>query len=157
MSELTAWRIVKERHAASAFDGEGARLYGGRWNSPGTALVYTAESRALAMLEILTHLPTAALLGLFVCIPVRFDDALVTELRRNALPADWRREPAPASTRQLGDAWVQAGGSAVWRVPSVVVPPESNYLFNPAHPDFRAIKIGAAEPIRFDARLVRTG
>ena len=157
MSELTAWRIVKERHAANAFDGEGARRFGGRWNSPGTALVYTAESRALAMLEILTHLPAAALLDLFVCIPVRFDERLVLALRPEDLPADWRREPAPESTRRLGDEWVSARRSAVWRVPSVVVPREWSYLLNPAHPDFPALKLGDVEPIRFDARLVKTG
>lgn len=156
MSELTAWRIVKARFAASAFDGEGARLYGGRWNSPGTALVYTAESRALAMLETLVHLPATALLGLFVCIPVRFDPRLVSVLPAGELPADWQREPAPESTRRLGDEWVCSQRSAVWQVPSAVVPRESHFLFNPAHPEFARLAIGEAEAIRFDARLIRT-
>ena len=156
MSEVTtAWRIVKARYAPDAFDGEGARLYGGRWNSPGTAVIYTAESRELAMLEILAHLPAAALLALYVCIPVRFEARLVTTLNERELPADWRVEPAPESTRQLGDAWARERRSAVWRVPSAVVPRESSYLLNPAHPDFDSLKIGEPEPIRFDERLLK--
>ncbi len=154
MSELTAWRIVKARYAASAFDGEGARRNGGRWNSPGTALVYTAESRALAILEILVHLPVAVLLAKFVCIPVRFDRRLVAVLPPDALPVDWQENPASGTTRRLGDAWVRADESAVWQVPSAVVPQEANFLLNPAHRDFGQLVIGAAEPVCIDGRLL---
>lgn len=150
---LSAWRIVKARHADTAFDGEGARRYGGRWNSPGTALVYTASSRALAALELLVHLPSPALLGAFVCRRVDFKDTPVSCLDAAELPPDWRAEPVPASTQALGDAWARAGNAVVLQVPSAVVPAEANYLFNPAHPDFSKLVLGPAEPFAFDPRL----
>jgi RES domain-containing protein len=150
----TAWRIVKTRLAGSAFDGEGARLHGGRWNSPGTRVVYTSESVSLALLEILVHLRAATALPTYSLISVRLDDAQVTALDRGRLPAAWRAFPAPAELARLGDAWAAAGGSLALEVPSAVVPRESNYLLNPGHPDFAALAIPPSEPFTLDLRLV---
>ena len=150
-----AWRIVKERHANDAWDGEGARLYGGRWNSPGVPAVYASESRALATLEVLAGLQTNSPLPAYVLIPAEFDDSLVLEVELKEVPADWRTHPPPPSTQQLGDVWIGEGRSAVLRVPSALVPKESNYVLNPRHPDFSAIRIGEAEPISIDPRLLK--
>lgn len=152
---LTAWRIVKKRGAANAFDGEGARLFGGRWNSPGVAVVYVASSRSLAALEMAVHLDRSMLLASFVLIPCRFDERLVTTVNRSTLPAQWRRDPASSTLAAIGDGWVKAGESAVLQVPSAIVEAETNFLLNPAHGDFRLIKIGAAEDFEFDPRLAR--
>src|ERR1700719_2551514 len=92
---ITAWRIVKARQAAGAFDGDGARVDGGRWNSPGTPVVYTSQSAALAALEILVHLGRASILRAYVLIPCTFDDAVVSRLDRRRLPKSWRSYPAP--------------------------------------------------------------
>jgi RES domain-containing protein len=151
----TAWRLVKTRHADSAFDGEGARRHGGRWNSPGTRIAYAAETRALCLLEVLAGLGTVKPLQSYVLIPVTFDDALVLSVPIDDLPPDWRRSPPPASTRRLGDAWAEQQRSAILRVPSVLVPAEHNYLLNPAHPDFRDLRIGVSEEVAIDARLLR--
>ena len=105
----TAWRIVKARYAEQAFDGEGARLYGGRWNSPGVRVVYASDSIALAALELLTQLNDATLLPKFVTIAAEFDAGLASELERPKLPRDWRSHPAPAELQQLGDGWVKRG------------------------------------------------
>lgn len=148
-----AWRIVKVRHAATAFDGEGARRYGGRWNSTGTRLVYTSGTRALAALETLVHLNPPIVLQ-YVAIPVAFDAALVETIPPSALPADWTEAPPPPSTRRTGDLWVTQARSAVLEVPSVIIPGEPNYLLNPAHADFKRIRIGGAEPFSFDPRLL---
>ena len=152
-----AWRLVKARHAASAFDGEGARLHGGRWNSPGTRVVYVSSSRSLAALELLVHLEIAEALEHYAVIEVRIPAQAITRLDRRRLPPDWRNDPPPAAVRALGDAWVQAASSVALEVPSVVVPEETNYLLNPAHPSFRRIAIGSARPFRYDARLGRRG
>jgi RES domain-containing protein len=149
-----AWRIVKARHSASAFDGKGARLYGGRWNNPGVAIVYTSESQALAALELLANLEGALLLASYVVIPVEFDDSLVAALDERSLPADWGTHPAPASARAIGDAWIAAASSAVLRVPSTIVPSEHNFLLNPAHAQFRRLTIGKPRPFAFDPRIV---
>lgn len=152
---ITSWRIVKAKHAPNAFDGLGARSAGGRWNSPGVAMVYTAQSAALAALEILVHVNSSILLSSYVLVPCSFDARLVLQLDRAHLSARWREYPAVPSLQSLGDAWVKNRLSAVMAVPSAVVAMESNYLLNPAHPDFGAIEIGAPQPFDFDARLVR--
>jgi RES domain-containing protein len=150
----TSWRIVKSRHASTAFDGEGARLYGGRWNSPGTRMVYTSRSVSLAVLEILVHLRETALLSSYSLIAARFDDALIEGLDHSRLPDGWRTFPALSELQHIGDEWVRSQRSAVLQVPSAVVERESNYLFNPAHPDFSSIVIGEPEPFTFDERLL---
>ena len=150
---LTAWRIVTARHKAKAFSGDGARLYGGRWNSRGTAVIYTAANLALASLEIVVNLPSPALLEDFIRIPIYFEPYLVEILDPASLPAEWNSRPISPCTRLLGDTWVKQQRSAVLRVPSLVVPEEYNYLLNPAHPDFGRITIGRAAIYHFDPRL----
>lgn len=150
-----AWRIVKAKHAGAAFTGEGARLYGGRWNSKGTAMVYTAGSASLAILEMLVHLDAHEILGSYLLAEVTFEETLVQEMDRARLPTDWRMDPPPPAMRSLGDQWVAGIGSAVLRVPSVLVDSESNYLLNPAHGDFPAIVRTVPRPFVFDPRLLK--
>ena len=153
---ITSWRIVKSKHRARAFDGEGARLAGGRWNSPGVPMIYTAQNAALATLEMLVHLNTSTVLSSYVLIACAFPEALVLRLDRDRLPARWRAHPAVPQLQLLGDAWMKNGLSAVLEVPSVIIQSESNYLFNPAHPDFPSIEVGPAQPFDFDARLTKS-
>jgi RES domain-containing protein len=149
---ITAWRIVKGRHAANAFDGEGARAEGGRWSSPETAVVYTSQSAALAALELLVHLGRASILLAYVLIPCTFDDAVVSRLDRRRLPKNWRSYPAPPSLQLIGDEWVTSGTSAVLEVPSAVIETESNYLLNPHHPRFHAVGLLNPQRFAFDLR-----
>jgi len=150
----TGWRIVKSRRTRSAFDGEGARLYGGRWNSPSTRMVYVAGSVSLAVLEVLVHLGDVGVLSSYSLCAVEFEDGLIEPLDRSRLPADWRSYPAPPGSREIGDAWVKGGSSVILEVPSAVVERESNYLINPAHPDFASVNVGEPEPFEFDSRLL---
>lgn len=151
-----AWRIVKATRArATAFDGEGARRHGGRWNSPGVRIVYTAESASLAALELLVHLQASRLLAAYALLPARFDEALVETLVTRGLPPRWKEYPAPVALQEIGDRWARGRRTVVLRVPSAVMPVESNFLINPEHPDFRRIAIGAPEPFAFDPRLRR--
>ena len=153
---VTAWRIVKAKHAASAFSGDGARRFGGRWNSPGVAVVHTADSMSLAMLEMLVQLQSQELLKRYLMIEVDFDDSLLTKVAPSDLPRSWRRSPPPAAIQRIGDDWVAESESAVLGVPSVIAPTEWNYLLNPAHSDFAKIGIGPKKRIRFDPRLIKT-
>ena len=150
---ITAWRIVKQKNEKTAFSGEGARLYGGRWNSPGTAMVYTAQSQSLAALEMLVHLDSADLLGEYAFLDVMIEESLIAALDLSILPKNWRSTPPLAKLRKFGDAWVQSATSAVLRVPSSLVPAENNYLLNPKHADFAKLQIGKTVPFRYDARL----
>jgi len=152
---LTAWRITKRKHARNAFTGEGAREFGGRWNNPGTAIVYTAQSQSLAALEMLAHLDSSELLRKYVLIGVEFDQSLISAVGPAALPRNWRSDPAPPEIRSIGDNWVLSGSSAILQVPSALVPAENNFLLNPAHQDFARLRFGKALAFRFDPRLNR--
>ena len=151
MSQRTAYRIVAPRFAATAMDGEGARLYGGRWNPPGVAVVYLASSRALAALEMLVHLDGPARRAEFVIIEVSFDAAQVSQ--PPPLPENWRHSPILESTRQIGAEWAASTRSLILEVPSAIIPEEPIFLFNPRHPDADSIQIGNPKPFFFDHRL----
>ena len=116
-------------------------------------MVYTAESRSLAALEVLVHSEDTRMLAAirWATIRVRIEDGLI-EIPQS-LPADWRRLPAPASTRDLGSRWVAEGRSAVLRVPSAVVEGEFNCLLNPRHPDFARLEFAPPQSFSFDPRL----
>ena len=147
-----AWRLVRKKFAKTAFDGEGAAKFGGRWNSPGTRIVYASETLSLAALETLVHLNPLVPIR-YVCFPVDFDDCLVEKLPAKKLPRDWKTQPPGPSIKAIGDAWAREACSAVLQVPSVLVPIESNLLLNPLHPDFGKIKLGKPQPFAFDPRL----
>ncbi|MEW6612437.1 MAG: RES family NAD+ phosphorylase [Pseudomonadota bacterium] len=151
---LVVWRLSKRKHIATALTGIGAREAGGRWNAEGTALVYTSASLALAALELFVHLPRAFAKLDFVSFRIEIPGGIPVEsLTPERLPPNWRQQPPPDSTQTLGTRWAAAGTSAVLQVPSVLVPSESNYLLNPAHPDFRRLVIADPESFTFDPRL----
>ncbi len=147
------WRICELDDARRAFDGEGARLFGGRWNFKGTPLIYTAESPSLAILEILVHVEPALLKRVLFRFKVEVPDGEVEALEPARLPSSWRDYPPSDETRTLGSEWALSRRSLVLSVPSAVVPEELNYLVNPAHPSFR--KLGIGQPVSFglDPRL----
>jgi RES domain-containing protein len=118
-------------------------------------VVYTAETRALATLEILAGLRSASALEPYVLIPATFDENFVETLDVTALPARWRKSPPTREVQVLGDQWAQEGRSAVLKVPSVIIPEEFNYVLDPAHPGFRLIERGQPIDLQLDARLVR--
>jgi RES domain-containing protein len=152
---ILAWRIIKQKHAKTAFTGEGARLYGGRWNSPSRPMVYTSESRALALAEILVHLESSGPISRYVTIRVEIDETFVANIPSGDLPKNWRADPAPKRLQIIGDGWLVSQVSAVLRVPSAVVVGESNYLLNPSHPDFPRLKIKGSEKFLVDRRLIK--
>jgi RES domain-containing protein len=147
------WRIVRMARAAAAFSGEGAAAGGGRWNTPGTPVVYLSEHKSLAALETLVHLSRRAAVR-FVFFRVGLPAEVIERLPRQALSAQWTHEPPLAETQAVGDGWVRENRSAVLAVPSVIIPEEFNYLLNPAHPDFKKISIGKPQPFAFDPRLL---
>lgn len=148
----TLWRVVKRQHAASAFDGKGAQRFGGRWNLPGRRAVYASASKSLAMLEILVHLDVGGALPDFVAFRFAIDDARIDQLAV-ALPREWRTTRGMLITQQIGDAWLAENSNLALQIPSVVVPEESNYLLNPAHPAFAKLDPGRPMPFNLDPRF----
>ena len=148
-----AWRIVKTKYAGSAFTGEGARLYGGRWSSKDRPAVYTSSTVALATLEMLVHLETSVTLPAYSLFLLEIPDALIEPLDPTRLPPDWQAFPAPRALQQIGDAWLISGTTPALRVPSVIVPTEFNYLLNPRHPRFVDLTVNPPRPYNLDPRL----
>jgi len=151
---MQVYRIARANRRYD-LSGYGAFLVGGRWNLPGLALLYTAESRALAMLEVLVHLPAADLPADMYLLTLDVPAGLSQEVLGPAdLPADWQRLSQPLPTAVLGHAWLQSARTLALRVPSVIVPQEYNLLLNPAHPEFAQVRLAAEpEPFSFDERL----
>ncbi len=151
----TAWRIVKSRHDEHAFDGEGSRRFGGRWNSTGHRTVYAAQSISLAALELLVHLGDRQALNGYSVHAIHFADRHVATVRPDSLPDDWRKYPAPHALHLVGNAWLAGRTTAVLAVPSAVIPLELNYLVNPEHPDFASLTTEGPLDFTFDTRLTR--
>jgi RES domain-containing protein len=151
---VTFWRITSRRHVKGAFSGEGARLYGGRWNLPGTPIVYTSPTLSLCALEYFVHVdPGLAPAGL-VAIAVDLPSGIsIPSLAVAELPDGWRRYPAPERLQDIGTAWALAATSAALRVPSAIIPHEHNVLLNPRHADFQRLRPRPAEPFAFDPRM----
>ena len=152
---MRVWRLVRPAfaEAAMAFSGEGARRYGGRWNSVGHAVVYTSEHLSLAALETLAHADRKRFARDLVAFEVRVPVDLIAVLDDADLPTDWRARPDAPAARAVGDAWLAARSHVALSVPSVLVPQERNLLLDPAHPRIQEVRIGAPVAFRFDDRL----
>jgi RES domain-containing protein len=153
MAQLIGWRIVKQKHARVAFSGEGARVFGGRWNSAGLSVVYCSEHLSLAALEILAHTQPVRLPGPFRAYRIRFDESLVTSITEKKLPKNWNAQPPGKASQHVGDDWIKSARSSVFAVPSVLVPLERTFLLNPKHPDFRKIEVRDLGGFVLDPRL----
>jgi len=151
---LRVFRVFERKHREEAFTGEGARRFGGRWNSPGVRVVYAATSFALALLEIMANARRGRIPpGIVFCTVDLPDGVHVDTLDELILPPTWYKAPAPPELQALGDAWVQRGESVALLVPSAITRIESNAILNPNHVDFAQLTIGALRDIPVDERL----
>jgi RES domain-containing protein len=153
VKKITTWRLVKSRFVKHAFDGEGARLYGGRWNSPGVPVIYTSATASLAVLEVFANAQRAELLSSFQTLSCTFDESHVIAVKH--LPPNWRHSPAPAALQEIGDEWLRTAASVILQVPSSIIQHESNYLINPLHADFKHVEPSPLEPFVIDLRLIQ--
>jgi RES domain-containing protein len=149
---VRVWRLCRKKYVA--FNGEGARIAGGRWNRRGTAVVYTSATLSLAVLEYFVNLPRAAAPQDLVAVPAELPAELpTTTIEESALPRGWRKYPAPEELAEIGTRWADEGATPVLAVPSAIVPHEKNYLLNPAHPLFDRIQVRKPEPLSLDSRM----
>lgn len=150
---MDVFRISKTKYA-NDLSGFGAEKFGGRWNSKGNAVLYTSSSRALALTEILVHIPVHFLQNDFSVIHLELPkSALVKEFKLSDLPSNWKQIPASQSTQIIGDYFIEENNFLALKVPSVVVEQEFNYLINPHHKDFKKVKIKSIEAFSFDERF----
>jgi RES domain-containing protein len=150
------FRLCRRPFSRNPLDGRGGLFASGRWHTTRRLVSNASDSLALAALEILVHsepdLAPRDLTAVEINVP---PGVTIDELDVEALPRSWRRYPAPASLQRLGNAWLDGGSACVLRVPSALVPSESNFLINPAHPDGRKLRVVRKAPFRFDPRLVK--
>ena len=118
-------------------------------------MIYAAQSQSLAVLEMLVHLGSADILKRYVLFEVEIDDSCIVNVNKKKLPRNWKTDPVPGKVQAIGDAWVAAGSSAVLRVPSALIPGESNFLLNPRHADFQKLTIHKPVSFQFDPRFAR--
>jgi RES domain-containing protein len=152
---MDVYRISRSRFVRD-LSGEGPRLYGGRWNHKGTAVIYAATTRSLATLEYLVHVPLPyEPLHLSIAALVIPDDASDEVVLPEELPADWSSYPAPTALADIGTDWVRRGESLILRVPSALVPEEHNVIINPSHSEMARVTIKDVRAYAFDERLIQ--
>ncbi|MEE4111280.1 MAG: RES family NAD+ phosphorylase [Desulfobacteraceae bacterium] len=147
------WRLSPATYVDRIFSGGGAYRQGGRWNSPGRAVVYMSESLSLSALESLVHMVRLHMIRGYKSIWVDIPEAYITSIAKSELPADWKAVPAPQTTQHIGNNWFDKQLSPALQVPSTVIPMEHNFVLNPSHPEFNTLKIGNIQDFEFDKRL----
>ncbi len=147
------WRLCRSTYADEAFSGRGAFQFGGRWSPPGVAVVYCAESRSLAAMEVLVHHLGTAVFRESSWVQIAADVPADCIQLPTRVPVEWRETPPAAGVQAFGAAWAEERRSVVLRVPSAVVLGEFNYLLNPAHPEFARVRLGKPGAFAFDSRL----
>jgi RES domain-containing protein len=152
---MKVYRLTRKKHLGE-FSGKGAALCGARWNSKGTEIIYTSESRALAMAEVAVHLSLDNLPDDFVMLEIDIPDKLsfAPPVSVNLLEKDWNWFPHPPSTQLIGDRFIRENAHCVISVPSAIVKGDCNILINPNHADFRKITITNIDDFPFDRRLI---
>lgn len=149
------WRLAPTIHARS-LDGEGNRVFGARWNSPGRGVVYTCANLSLAVLEAYIHIPGALRLDIPDFEAVRLsipDDAGTTHISAGELKAMLAAPDPLTACRSAGDGWIAAARDLVLAAPSVIVSEELNLMLNPSHSRMRDVAIVSTRRFRFDERL----
>lgn len=153
---LKAFRVTPHDRVESAFSGEGARKYGGRWNSVGTRVIYCSSTLSLAMLEIIAHLDDyASLMDNYSYVPLDIPGELIEMVQPKQLPLGWNSPSPTTGSQHHGDNWVTENRSVALAVPSVIVPDEYNFVLNPLHPDFGRVVVGQTKRLDVDHRLFK--
>ena len=149
---MIVYRVGKTRYAED-LTGEGARLNGGRWNHKLTPCIYTAESRALAVLEYTVNVNIDDIPRALSFTYLEIPDTGILAMAEAELPGNWKQVPSPSSTKDFGTNLLKAAKSLVIKIPSTVIPGEYNYLINPAHPGIKNCKIKAVVDFVYDVRI----
>lgn len=151
---MRIWRICRRPFSRAPLDGRGGLVVAGRWHTPRRLVTYASESLALASLEVLVHsdvdLLPSDLVAIEIDVPAKVK---IGEIKVKDLPRTWRKHPGPRRLQELGNDWLDRGRMAVLRVPSALVPTESNFLVNPLHPALSELRVVRSFKFSFDERF----
>lgn len=148
---MLVFRITDTRYSSDMF-GTGASMFGGRWNKKGTNVLYTGESREIALLETLVHLPIMLAPNLAV-LTIEIPNNSITEFKKEDLPNNWMNYPAPTILSELAERWVKEEKTIALKVPSCIIHSASLYILNCKHPDYKNVKLIELKNFHFDSRL----
>ena len=151
---MRVYRISKEKYATD-HSGQGAALFGGRWNSLYKPVIYTSGSVALAALEIIAHLNDVVISEPYSIITYDLSAITIATLSLDILPLEWNRIKNITVCQEIGDAFLTQQDVPVLKVPSAIIPIEYNYLINPLHPNYPDIQVESIQPFEWDKRIVR--
>ena len=150
---MVVHRLAKRRCAHDPLGGAGGLLVGGRWHHKGSRIVYCAQTLSLASLEFFVHFEVLHKAIELVAIGIELPDAIVEDLPAASLPPNWGETPPAAATADVGSKWLKSCRSAALRVPSVLTRGEYNVLINPAHADFRLVRVVSSNHYKYDTRM----
>lgn len=148
---MIVYRITGKKHAGD-ISGTGAAMYGGRWNKKGSPVLYTGESKDIALLETIVHTPPAIIPSLDI-LTIEIPDDSIEDIQIAHLPDNWTNYPAPAILAEIAENWIDSNKSIALKVPSCIIHSSSNYILNCRHPDYSKIKILDRRGFHFDFRL----
>lgn len=149
---MRVYRVSRTKYAGD-LKGEGAKLFGGRWNNKMIACLYTSESRALAVLEYTVNVNIDDIPRALSITTIEIPDRPIKFLNEPDLPGDWKSSPAPSSTKDFGSKLLLAAVEPVIKIPSSVIPAEFNYLLNPLHSDSKKFKVIDISDFIYDVRI----
>lgn len=149
---MIVYRIGRTRYANDLI-GEGARLFGGRWNNKLIGCLYTSESRALALLEYTVNIDINDIPRALSITTIEISDHYIKNLKEADLPGDWKYSPAPSSTKSFGSKLLLAAAEPVIKIPSAIIPDEYNYLLNPLHTESKKFKVTDINDFIYDVRI----
>ncbi len=148
---MILYRIANKMFS-NDLSGNGARLYGGRWNSQGTPLLYCSEHISLALLEMMIHTRLNDYSITLDLVYINLPDSIAPkDILLSKLKSNWREDTA--YTRFIGDEFARQKKNMVMRIPSAVIPEENNFLINPQHTLFGKLSILQIKSFRPDKRL----
>ena len=152
---MKVYRVTKSPHVHD-LSGIGSRIYGGRWNQKGTSIIYTSESRALATVEFLVHVPISIVPINISIVTIEIPDRIIPrEISKSDLPTNWRDYPVPSELADIGTNWALSNETLLLRVPSIVIEHEFNMLINPSHSEMKHVVVSNIEKYKIDERLLR--
>ena len=149
---MLLYRIGSTKYA-NDLTGEGAKINGGRWNHAGTPCIYTAASRALALLEYTAHAKIHLIPRALSFVTFEVPDHSIEIYTIAQLPGNWNQFPHPGEARDFGTKFLHDNKFLLYQLPSVIVEDEMNFIINPSHSDMKLVKIIEIKDYAYDLRL----
>jgi len=150
---MIIYRITSKKHSKD-LTGTGAALYGGRWNRKGTTVLYTGESKEIALLETIVHTPPMLIPALDI-LTLEIPGDSITTLHTKQLPKNWTNYPAPTILSEIAASWISEANTIALKVPSCIIHSSNLYILNCSHPDYNKVKLLDRSSFYFDSRLMK--